>query len=201
MTKLRVSLVAALLAIGALVNVFVSPQIYVPRPPVFNGVDIAQTWEWRSMAIDEHSWWLSYHFPDATVRHAGYLRPPGKPGALEVGIQFSSGRDAYLPITIDDSEPPLDVSELDIRDDLLRYAKVFSRIHCRDFQSMVVRDSCFYFVAWDDETLPAEKPEFVGVRTFIDADSEVALVERGLLERLSPVALEDIPDYFEVDPS
>lgn len=188
----------AALAVATPLNVLVYPQVFEPRPPVFNGPDIASEWEWRSMAIDEHSWWLWTHFLDATVSHVGFVAPPDQSNGLEVGIQFSSWRDEYLGLDVDDSLPPFDVTGLGIRDQLLAEARVFSRIHCRDSQEMVVRDSCFYFVAWKDDLLPSEKPEFLAVRTYLDDDSEVALVERTFLESLLTAPLETLPTYWEV---
>ena len=64
---------------------------------------------------------------------------------------------------------------------------------------MTVRDTCFYFVAWSDELLPEATPEFIAVRTNLDDDSEVALVEKTFLASVLPVSLDQIPDYFEVD--
>lgn len=151
------------------------------------------------MAIREHSWWLSHYFPGVQVTNVAYQIPPQHPGGLEVGIQFASWRDDYLDISIDQSKPPLDISLYGVRDQLLDLGKVFSRIHCRDNQEMVVRDSCFYFVAWDDNTLSSTTPTFVAVRTYIDDDSEYALVEKPLLERLLGEPVGDIPTLWEVD--
>ena len=187
------------LSVLAVVNIVAYPQVYEPRPPVFSGPDIASEWEWRSMAIREHSWWLWTRFPDAKVSHVGFAAPPNKSNGLKVGIQFSSWRDEYLGLDVDSSLPPFDVTNLGIRDQLLAEGQVFSRIHCRDQQEMIVRDSCFYFVAWNDDLLPAEKPEFVAVRTYLDEDSEVALVERSFLESLVNAPIETHPNYWEVD--
>ena len=185
------------LSVAVPINIFLSPQVYSPREPVFSGVDIASNWEWRSMAIREHSWWLWNAFPDAHVSHVGYVAQSSD--ELPVGIQFSSWRDEYLGLNVDESETPLDVTGLDVRQALLSEARVFSRIHCRDNQAMTVRDTCFYFVAWSDELLPEATPEFIAVRTNLDDDTEVALVEKTFLASVLPVSLDQIPDYFEVD--
>lgn len=195
--RLWVFLVAASIAVP--LNVLVYPQVYEPRPPIFNGPDIAANWEWRSMAIAEHSWWLWEQFPDAKVSHVGFVAPPNQPGALEVGIQFSSWRDEKLGLDVDTSLPPLDVTKLGIRDALLAEGRVFSRIHCRDAQKQLPRDTCFYFVAWNDDLLPTTEPEFLALRTNFDDDSEVALVERTFLESLISGSLESLPTYWEVD--
>ena len=185
------------LSVAVPINIFVSPQVYAPREPVFSGVDIASNWQWRSMAIREHSWWLWSVFPDAHVSHVGFVRRSS--GELPVGIQFSSWRDEYLGLDVDESETPLDVTDLDVRQALLSEARVFSRIHCRDNQAMTVRETCFYFVAWSDDLLPETNPEFIAVRTKLDDDSEVALVEKTFLASVLPVSINRIPDYFEVD--
>ena len=189
----------AVVALGIPLNMVFYPQVYEARSPVFNGPDIASNWEWRSMAISEHSWWLWSVFPDARVSHVGFAAPPGKPDGLEVGIKFSNWRDDYLGLDVDASLPPLDVTDLGIRDELLTEARVFSRIHCRDNQEMTVRDSCFYFVAWRDDLMTSSNPEFLAVRTFLDDDSEVALVEKAFLTSLIPAPLDSVPNYWEVD--
>jgi hypothetical protein len=193
----RALIALATLSIGIPVNLLVSPQVYTPREPVFSGVDIAANWEWRSMAIREHSWWLWNVFPDARVSHVGFVA--GNADLLPVGIQFSSWRDEYLGLDVDTSEPPLDVTALGIREQLLDEARVFSRIHCRDNQEMTKRDTCFYFVAWSDALLPDSDPEFIAVRTKLDDDSEVALVEANFLWSLLPTSVDSLPDYHEVD--
>jgi hypothetical protein len=189
----------AALAVAVPINVMVYPQVYEPRSPVFNGPDIASEWEWRSMAIREHSWWLWAHFPDAKVSHVGFVASSDELQGLAVGIKFSSWRDEYLGLDVDSSLPPFDATNLGIREQLLAEGRVFSRIHCRDNQEMIVRDSCFYFVAWNDDLLPTVEPEFVAVRTYLDEDSEVALVERTFLESLVNGPLETLPNYWEVD--
>jgi hypothetical protein len=136
------------------------------------------------------------YFPDAEVRNVGYVA--AEPGAAELGVEFSSWRDEYLGLKVDVSEPPLDVVEFGIRDELLAEARVYSRIHCRDKSTMINRDTCFYFVAWSDKLLPKSKPEFLGVRTFVDEDSEIALVEKTFLESLLPVELDRVPTLHEV---
>ena len=88
MTRVRLALIGLGLALGIGLNVTVAPQIMTPRPPVFNGPDIAENWEWRSMAIQMHSWWLWEQFPDAQVVNAGFIEPPGNPDALPVGMKF-----------------------------------------------------------------------------------------------------------------
>jgi hypothetical protein len=193
--RVVVSLLVFPIAFG--VNALISPQIYTPREPVFSGPDIASNWAWRSMANGQHSWWLWSVFPDASVRNVGFVSP--HPNFLPVGIDFTNWIDQHLGLEVDASRPPYDVTQFGIREELLSEAKVFSRIKCRDNQAMVERDSCFYFVAWSDKLLPEFRPVFVGVRTLFDEDSEVALVEKNLLESLIPVDLGQVPDYHDID--
>ena len=198
MTRVRLALIGLGLALGIGLNVAVAPQIMTPRAPVFNGPDIAENWEWRSMAVQMHSWWLWEQFPDATVLNAGFVEPPGNPDALRVGIQLNDWTEE-LDLDVDFSLPPLDVSELDIRDELYAHQKVYSRIHCRSGQEMEVRDTCYYFVSWSPDLLGDEAPTFIGVETNRQQDKEeMALIEEQLLREISPVALENILTIDEV---
>ena len=193
LNRLRLAALGAGLVLGVALNVFVAPQLMTPRPPIFNGPDIAENWEWRSMAIHNHSWWLWDKFPDATVVNAGFTTPPGQPDALEVGMLFSLWIDKHLGLDVDTSEPALDVTSLNIRDALLEYERIYSRIHCRSGQEMETRDTCYYFVAWDPEILPDENPVFVGVETSRQLNQEeMALVELNLLEKISPIPVADL---------
>ena len=196
---MRIVLIALGIALGIALNVTLAPQIMTPRPPVFNGPDIASNWEWRSMAIHSHSWWLAEQFPEAEVRNAGFVEPPGRPDALRVGMMFEQRLDEELDISIDTSRPPLDVSDLDIRDELFAHQKVYSRIHCRSGQEMEQRDTCYYFVAWSPELLDDSPPRFIGVETRRTLNKEeMALVEESLLREISPVPLEDILAIDEI---
>ena len=199
LNRIRVALIASGLVAGIALNTTLVPQLMTPRPPVFNGPDIAENWEWRSMAIQTHSWWLWDKFPDATVVNAGFVPPPGNPEALQVGMKFSLWIDEYLGLDVDTTEPALDVSELGIRDELRSYQRVYSRIHCRSGQEMEVRDTCYYFVAWDPALIPSENPVFVAVETSRTLDDEeMALIERNLLEKISPVPIDELLAIDEV---
>lgn len=198
MSRLRSLLISLGIVAGIALNVTVAPQIMTPRPPVFNGPDIAENWEWRSMAIHTHGWWLWEQFPGATVVNAGFVEPPGNPDAPPVGLLFKPWVDE-IGLDVDFSQPALDVSGLDIRDDLAAHQKVYSRIHCRSSQDMEQRDTCYYFVAWDDDLIPDGAPTFVAVLTNANEDDEeMALVEKTLLERISPVAIEDLLTIDEI---
>ena len=193
MLRVRLLLIAGALGIGIALNVTLVPQLMSPRPPVFNGADIAENWEWRSMAIEMHGWWLWEQFPEAQARNVGFTTPPGRPSALPVGMEFEQWSDEFLTTSLDTSTAPLDVSQLGIRDELLAYSKVYSRIHCRSGQEMVDRDTCYYFVAWSEDRLPEGPPTFIGVRTNSETDEEeMALIEEGLLNSVSPVPVDDL---------
>ena len=151
------------------------------------------------MAIRMHSWWLWNEIPDAQVKNVGFVRPINQPEALRVGIQFSSWIDQALGLEVDSSEPPLDVTDLGVRDAITSNAKNWSRIHCRDNQQMVVRDTCYYLVSWDWDLLPPSKPTFYAVRTALSDDSEIALVEENFLESLTGQSAESLPNFHEVD--
>ena len=194
MAKILGVLLAGGLLLGSILNVTIAPQIMTPRTPVFSGPDMAANWEWRSMAIETHGWWLWNAFPDATITHAEMVVPPGNPDALEVGMEFTQWMDQQLGLEVVEELPPFDVTELGIRDQLFGQHKVYSRIHCRSGQEMEVRDTCYYFVAWAPDLLPENNPHFIGVVTNREQDrEEMALVEENLLRELSPVSLEEIP--------
>lgn len=199
MNRIRAGLIGVGLLVGMVLNLFFAPQLMTPRPPVFNGPDIAENWEWRSMAIQMHSWWLWNEFPNARVTNVGFVPPVGNPQGLPVGMQFSLWIDELLGLDVDKSLPPLDVSELEITDALSAFQKVYSRIHCRTGQEMAIRDTCYYFVAWDDELLTDDAPVFIGIETNRTQDKEeMALVEKSLLEKVSPVPLSQLKSIDEV---
>lgn len=199
MSGIRLTLIAAGLSLGLVLNLTIAPQIMTSRPPVFNGADIAENWEWRSMAIESHSWWLWEQFPEARVVNAGFVTPPGNPDALPVGMKLEQWVDDWLTTEIDTSLPPLDVSELGIRDELYAHHKVYSRIHCRSGQEMERRDTCYYFVAWAPHLLSDGPPTFIGVETNRSTDEEeMALIERNLLQEISPVPISAISTIDEI---
>lgn len=201
MNRWRVSLIGLGLLAGLGLNVTLVPQIMTPRPPIFNGPDIAENWEWRSMAVHSHSWWLWEKFPESSATHVGFVTPPGNPDALRVGMLYSQWMDEQgaLSTEVDASLPPLDISELGIRDDLYSHQKVYSRIHCRSGQEMEDRDTCYYFVSWSPELLGDTPPRFIGVLTNRAQDKEeMALIEENLLRELSPVSLEELLSIDEI---
>lgn len=199
MVTLRIISVVFVLLVAVIWNFTYAPQIMTPRTPVFNGPDIASNWEWRSMAVRMHGWWLWSKLPDASVKNVGFVAPPQEPEALKVGIQFDSFIEDYLGLSVDSSQPPLDVTGFDIREELHKEAKNYSRIHCRDNQAMTIRDTCYYFVSWNWDLLPSQEPEFRAVRTYLDEDSEIALVETNFLESLIGMSADTLPNFHELD--
>ena len=171
------------------------------RDPVFNGPDIASNWEWRSMAIQMHGWWLWSEIPDAHVKNVGFVKPIDQPDSLRVGIEFGSWIDEAVGLHIDNSEPPLDVTHLEARELILENAKNWSRIHCRDNQEMAVRDTCYFLVSWDWDLLPESNPTFYAVRTVLSDDSEIALVEKNFLQSVTGQSVESLPNFHDVDSS
>ena len=198
MTQFRIGLIGFGIIFGFFLNLFLVPQIMSPRPPVFNGADIAENWEWRSMAIHEHSWWLYEAFPDARVSHVGFIPPASAPGGLNVGMIWEKWITHYFSIEVDSSEPPLDLADRDLQSVIIPHHKVYSRIHCRTDQNMVDEDGCYYFVAWSPDLLDSRSPQFVGVVTNRQKDrEEMGLVEIRLLHDLLNGELQDIQSIEE----
>ena len=150
------------------------------------------------MAVGMHGWWLWDVLPDAEVKNVGYVASVTSTEGVKVGIQFTNWIDQELGLNVDASEPPLDATHLDIRDELSANAKNWSRIHCRD-DELSEEDSCFFLVSWDWELLPSSEPQLIGVRTAFGDHSEIALVERNFLESLIGGSLERLPSMHEVN--
>ena len=195
-TRLVVLLGGLLLGVG--LNLAVAPQIMTPRSPVFNGADIAANWEWRSMAIGMHPWWMWQNFPDATVTHVGYVPPVGNPEGLPVGMKFSDWVDQSLSLAVDETLPPLDLTASNVLASLEPYRQLRSRIDCRVGQEMTKSDTCYYLVAFNPQTISAT-PEFVGVLlSKEERQEEFGVVERGLLEQIVGTTVDRLPTVDEV---
>jgi hypothetical protein len=200
MVRMRLIVLLGGLLVGLGLNLTVAPQIMTPRPPVFNGADIAANWEWRSMAIGMQPWWMWQNFPDATVTHVGYVPPVGNPEGLAVGMKFSDWVDQSLGLAVDETLPPLDLTATDLSISLEPYRQLRSRIDCRVGQEMTKSDTCYYLVAYDPATI-SSPPEFVGVLlSKEERQEEFGVVERGLLESLLGVAINDLRTVDEVRP-
>ena len=194
MTQFRIGLIGFGIIFGFFLNLFLVPQIMSPRPPVFNGADIAGNWEWRSMAIHSHSWWFAERVPNGRVSHVGFVPPEAFPNGLEVGMIWEKWYTPYLNFEVDSTKPPLDIANEDIQTVLNDHHQVYSRIHCRTDQTMIDEDGCYYFVAWSAELSDNQPPHFVGVVTNRQTgDEEMGLVEVQLLEDIVGAKLETIP--------
>lgn len=194
LNRIRVLLLGVGLALGVALNVFIAPQLSTPRDPIFNGPDIAENWEWRSMAIWMHPWWLAEQFPAASVTNSGFSIPPASPSDLPLGMKFEESLAEDVGLKIVGNSPALDIRSIDIRNKLEGYFQNYSRIHCRSSMEMVKRDSCYFFVAWDNSAIDVSNPVFVGVLTNTNlGEEEMGLVEEELLRRLSPIPIETIP--------
>lgn len=194
MARLRVSLLALGLALGIFLNAFIAPQLSVPSKPVFNGPDVAENWDWRSMAIWMHPWWLANRFPGARVENVGFVVPSGHDDALPVGMKFEENTARRVGLEVDASQPALDIRSASIRESLRSYEQNYSRIHCRSSQDMLKRDTCYFFVAWDSSLISATTPTFVGVLTETAlGKEEMGLVEKTLLQRLVGKSLTQVP--------
>ena len=200
MVRARLIVLLGGLLVGLGLNLTVAPQIMTQRPPVFNGADIAANWEWRSMAIGMHPWWMWQNFPDATVTHVGYIPPVGNPAGLPVGMKFSDWVDQSLGLTVDETLPPLDLTADDLLAPLEPYRQLRSRIDCRAGQEMTKSETCYYFVAYDPATI-SSAPEFVGVLLNKgERLEEFGVVERGLLENLLGLPIDGLQTVDEVRP-
>lgn len=198
--RLRVTVLGLGVGLGMALNLTVAPQIMTPRQPVFNGPDIAENWEWRSMAIGMHSWWLWENFPRARVTNVGYVTPPAFPDGLPVGMKFSDWVDETLGLSVDLTEPPLDLRSENLESLTGEYRQLRSRIDCRVGQAMVKSDTCYYFVAFDRQTV-TESSVFVGVLTSSEPGSEeFGLVESRLLEELLPGGLGSVSVMEDAGP-
>ena len=194
MARLRVSLLALGLALGISLNAFIAPQLSVPSKPVFNGPDVAENWDWRSMAIWMHPWWLASKFPGARVENVGFVVTSSQDGALPVGMKFEEDSARRVGLKVDATQSALDIRSASIRESLRSYEQNYSRIHCRSSQDMVKRDTCYFFVAWDPALISATPPTFVGVLTETElGKEEMGLVEKTLLQRLVGKSLNQVP--------
>lgn len=188
LAKIQLSVLAVIASGAVAVNLFLAPQIYNPRPPAFNGPQLAETERWAGMAREMHAWWIADRFPNATLLHAGQIRPPGSPDAFAAGIRIADWSTEFLPLTIDTSTAAVDVSNLRIRDTLFAKRQLTGAIPCHADALDPASGgwTCAYFIAWDDDLLSETPPVFIGARTIADGSGnyEVAFVEKSLLESI-----------------
>jgi len=191
----RALALAVALALAAGVNLFLAPQIYSPRAPVFSGADMAGNAAWKGHAFSFQPSWLSHNLPQSTFVNTRIGQPDwvGENG-FDVGILWNTRTVVLEDLAIDDSEFPLDLSNLAIRDDINRYHQHSALIRCQSDPIAGGQTLCDYFVAFDDSVDASDRLTFVGVFTVTGADTnEVGFIEKGLLERLLDVPLGTVP--------
>jgi hypothetical protein len=195
MMILRATALIAVLFGAGVVNVFLAPQLYTPRPPIFTGPDLASTWEWRGHAFAVNTWWLAENAPGARYTHVGVAVPPGATdGALQVGILLNDRPARVFDLDFNTASIPLDVSRIPgVRDALLDHHVLRGQIKCQVDPYQPKRGRCDFFVAWDGPVPATDQLELVGVLTRAGgAGDEMALVQRELLERVAGNSIESL---------
>jgi len=195
MVRLRALALAGVLVLASAVNLFFAPQIYSPRPPAFSGADLAGNEAWRGHAFSFQPSWLAATLPNSRFINVRTGLPDWSPEAgYEMGILWEPRTVAIENLIIDDSEFPLDLSGLNIRDQLADHHQLYALIRCQSDPIAGGQDLCDYFVAFDDTVNPDDALTFVGVFTVTGSDTnEVGFVEKGLLERLVGKDLATLP--------
>ena len=195
MLILRAAALIVVLAGAGVVNLFLAPQLYTPRPPVFTGPDLASTWEWRGHSFGGNTWWLSENAPNATFTHVGVAVPDNAAsGALPVGILLDDRPARILELDFDTTSIPVDVSRMPgVRDALFAKEVLKGNIRCQVDTFSPQDGRCDFFTAWEG-SVPTDEPlELVGVLTRVGGDGdEMALIERGLLEEVTGRSVESL---------
>lgn len=199
MGTLRAVIVTCALSVGLIWNLSFARQIMTFKPPVFNGPDVAENYEWRRMADGSHDWWLWANFPEAEVRNAGFVERDGSSSQRPEGIQFASVATEYLGLNVDPRFPPLEVSHLGVREELLEYSAYRSRIDCLSEFSTVKLDSCDFFVSFDSAQISKSPKVFYAVRTSKGERPEYGLVEEGLLSSVLSVPISELENQHQAD--
>jgi hypothetical protein len=190
----RSVLLGVALAIAGITNLFFAPQIQSPRPPVFDASDMVAIEKWEDQGYRFHPVWLSKNLPQSSFTHVRIGRPHGaEQGGNDVGILWNAQIVGWAGLSVDETNFPLDISGLNIRNQIEKYFQLSGTTRCRPHPDARGIGRCNYFVAWDDET-PSTTPQiFVAVFTVTDQKiNEAGFIERGLLERLAPIAIEDL---------
>jgi hypothetical protein len=188
MLILRATALIAVLAGAGFVNLFLAPQLYTPRPPVFTGPDLASTWEWRGHSFGVNTWWLAENLPNAEYVHVDVDVPDNAAdGALEVGILLDDRPARIFELPLDDTRIPVDVSRLDgVRETLFDYEVLKGNIRCQVDTFSPQDGRCDFFVAINGDGPTTEPLTLVGVLTRVGGDGdEMALVEQSLLEEVT----------------
>jgi len=201
MLGIRGLAIAGALVVAALVNVFLAPQLYSPRPPVFSGPDLAANEAWRGHAFSTQPWWLAETLPDATFIHLKFDYPPGtEDGGVMIGINFDERSLRRFEVDIDQSEFPLNLEPLNLRDEIAPHIHHFSGVRCLPSLTPTDTQICDYFVAWDRDQQDSPKV-FVAVATSsVPGSEEMGLIEVTLLEKLLRQPFTSVPTIAEVSP-
>ncbi len=195
MLMLRALTLATALVLATVVNLFFAPQIYSPRPPAFSGADLAANEVWRGHAFSFQPSWLAATLPNSTfvnVRNdiPDWALPEGGP----IGIGWNMRTVTIENLAFDDTDYPLDLSGLGVRDLIAQHHQLFALIGCQSDPVGPVQGLCDYFVAFDDTVNPTNELTFVAVFTITGGEpNEVGFVEKGLLERLVGANMSAIP--------
>ena len=195
MLSLRAIALAGALVIATTVNLFFAPQIYSPRAPVFSGAEMAGSYQWRGHAFSFQPSWLAAELPNSTFTNVRIGQPEWAPaGSLDIGILWNMRTVLIEGLATDETDFPLDLSALGIREDIADYHQHAALIRCQIDPVSQIDELCDYFVAWDDRVEPSNDLTFVGVFTVTDPESlEVGFIEKGLLERLVATDLSTVP--------
>jgi hypothetical protein len=195
MLIVRALALVGVLAIAGFVNMFLAPQIYSPRAPVFTGADMAASPQWSGHAFSFQPSWLAENLPESTFTHVRVDRPPWFEGeGTEVGLLWNERTVIIEGLRTNDSRFPLDVSDLGVRDALANHHQLVAEIRCQNEPQRTGPVLCDYFVAWDDTVSPDDALTFVAVFTHTERDEqEVGFVEQGLLTRLLGVSVANVP--------
>jgi hypothetical protein len=195
MLRLRALALAGALVVAAVVNMFFAPQIYSPRAPAFSGADLAANEAWRGHAFSFQPSWLAATLPNSTFVNVRIGTPEwAGPDGQVIGMSWELRTVTIEGLATDDTDFPLDVSALGIRDQLAEYHQLFALIRCESDTIDGQQILCDYFVAFDDAVNPADDLTFVAVFTVTGSETnEVGFVEKGLLERLAGQPVASVP--------
>jgi len=201
MLTLRALALAGVLIAGMAINSFFVPQIYDPRPPIMTGPDLVIVEEWRGHSFATNTWWLAENVPNARYERTGLVTPAGTPdNALAVGIDITDRPAKILGLDIDESRTAFDVTGLGLRDATFIHSKIQGFIRCQVDLFVEQPTRCRFFAAWEGDVPTDEPLVFVGV--LIERDDrrdEMALIEKGLLEKVAGAPVASLPTLGETN--
>jgi hypothetical protein len=195
MVRLRALALAGVVVVASAVNVFYAPQIYSPRAPAFSGADLAANEAWRGHAFSFQPSWLAATLPNSRFVNVRFGTPEwASPDDAEIGIGWNMRTVTIENLVTDDTDFPLDVSQLGIRDLIAEHHQLVALMYCQSDPRGKSQGLCDYFVAFDDTVNPTDELTFVAVFTVTGSGpNELGFVEKGLLERLAGTDLSSLP--------